>query len=298
MKMIIDTDIGRDPDDFFALLWFISSGVDIKLVNISPGDADQVAVCHLIRDQLDLDFPIGVGKLDRNKRSSGSIHYKMLKKYGYPLEHTHDGDGAELMKEARDKDPDCHLFICGPPISTGNYLKEYYPYSNSTIPKATMQGGFLSYNLHGKHKVPVLDKFRDKITVPTFNMNGDVKGTIEFVNALIGDRRFVGKNVCHTILYNQDVHEQVAPTLKVRDRAGELFVEAMDMYLAKHSEKKFHDPAAAVSHFHPEIFGWVEGRPYRRDGGWGTDPMGMDKVAANVDYNKLWQKIGFCDANY
>ena len=51
-------------------------------------------------------------------------------------------------------------------------------------------------------------------------------------------------------------------------RAQEIFVEAMDKYLEKHSEKKFHDPTAAVCHLHPEIGKWVQGKLYNSQGGW------------------------------
>jgi len=288
MKLIVDTDIGRDPDDFFALLWFISSGVDIKLVTISPGDKDQVAVCNLIRDQLGLNFPIGVGKLDRDKMSSGGIHYEMLEKYGYSKEYDHDGYGEDLVEQVLKEHPDCDLFICGPPMSIGGYFKD----RNKEIGKATMQGGFLPY-FHSEDDPNVvrLDKFEDKTTVPTFNMNGDVKGTQAFLKAPIRDRRFVGKNVCHTIIYDKDVHSMIRPEIVDRDRASKLFVEAMDIYLKWHDGKKFHDPAAAVSHLHPDVFNWVSGTPFRKSGGWGTDTNGEDLVASSVDYEQLWLKI-------
>jgi inosine-uridine nucleoside N-ribohydrolase len=287
MKMIIDTDIGRDPDDFFSLLYFLAAGVDIKLVCISPGDKDQVAVAHLIRDQLGLDFPIGVGKKDRDKKSSGGVHYKMLDRYKYPKEREADGYGPDLIKSVYAEHPDSDVFIIGPPMSIGGFLKE----NKVKIHKATMQGGFLPYSLKEDYEVPLLDKFVDQEKVATFNMNGDVKGTFEFLAADVFDRRFVGKNVCHTIVYDKDIHKKIKPILKEKNRAGELFVEAMDIYLSRHDSKKFHDPAAAVSHLHPNVFGWVFGGPIREKGKWGTDPEGSDLIAANVDYDKLWYHI-------
>ena len=91
--------------------------------------------------------------------------------------------------------------------------------------------------------------------------------------------------------YDKDIHEYVGPILKEKNRAGELFVEAMDMYLNRHSGKKFHDPSAAVSHLHGQVFDWVFGQPVREAGKWGTDPSGNDLVAANVNYNELWEYI-------
>ena len=46
--IIIETDIGRDGEDFFALCYFFAAGADIKAIVISPGDEDQVAVAKLL----------------------------------------------------------------------------------------------------------------------------------------------------------------------------------------------------------------------------------------------------------
>jgi pyrimidine-specific ribonucleoside hydrolase len=73
--------------------------------------------------------------------------------------------------------------------------------------------------------------------------------------------------------------------------AMELFREGMGMYLSKHSEKKFHDPTAAVCHKHPEIGTWIDGTLYREHGKWGTLLGGKDKMLVDIDREKLWQYI-------
>ena len=71
--------------------------------------------------------------------------------------------------------------------------------------------------------------------------------------------------------------------------AAELFRLAMDLYLADHPTKKWHDPTAAVCHLHPEIGVWVRGRVTKLGGGWGTvpDPTG-DHILADIDRGALW----------
>ena len=79
MDLIFETDIGRDPDDMFALLYMIQAGVNIRCITISPGDEDQVAVTKAILDKVGLKIPVGIGKLNREgKTSSGGVHYQLL----------------------------------------------------------------------------------------------------------------------------------------------------------------------------------------------------------------------------
>jgi pyrimidine-specific ribonucleoside hydrolase len=98
----------------------------------------------------------------------------------------------------------------------------------------------------------------------------------------------VGKNVCHTVLF--DAAKRVR--LKPQSAAAEIFVEAADILLAKTEEKKFHDPTAAACHLHPEIGSWVRGRTVRKNRGWGTDldPAG-DHILGAVDYDALWDYL-------
>jgi pyrimidine-specific ribonucleoside hydrolase len=150
-----------------------------------------------------------------------------------------------------------------------------------------MQGGFVGYHLHPP--TVRLPNFEGKTWVPTFNMNGDRPGTLVFAGADIEERRFVGKNVCHTILYGK---EQYAAMTEPKCRAAELFMEGMGLYLERHENKKFHDPTAAVCHLHPEIGQWVRGRVQKTEGGWGTvaDENG-DWMLGDIDRDLLWDHI-------
>ena len=287
MDMIIETDLGHDPDDFFAICYLVAAGVNIRGITITPGDPDQVAVARLLMRELGLDIPIGASKLNREKPSSGGVHYALLKKYGMPLESKPDGLGSEVIASVFRFYPDAELFIIGPASNVGVFLRDN---PGHCIQRATMQGGFLPYSLWEPEKK--LDKFEGKEWVPTFNPNGDRKGFLEFVNAQVKDRRFVGKNVCHTVLYDSAVHKRLQP----HNRASELFKEGMDIYLSHHTEKKFHDPLAAVCHLHPEVGTYVRGRPIKMEQGWSTcaDDDG-DQVLADVDRDAFWKHITeFC----
>lgn len=289
MNLIIETDIGHDPDDFFALCYFFSAGVDVRAILLSPGDESQVAIVSFLLKELGMEYiPIGVPKLNRKKEKVTSIHKYLIQKYRYPLYSDKCSLGEEVIHNTLKRYPDSELFICGAVKNIGRYLAEY---EETCINKAVMQGGFISYGTHGI-PVPKLKKFIGKEAVPTFNLNGDLKGANAYLSANIKKRWFVGKNVCHAIIYNPETHKKVME-IPPKNRAAELFREGMTEYLKKHPKgKKFHDPTAAVCHLHPEIGTWVKAKLYKEKGAWGShlDNTG-DNIIINIDNNKLWNYI-------
>lgn len=278
MSLIIETDLGHDPDDFFAICYLAAAGVDIRAILVTPGDPDQIAIAALLRDELGLDIPIGAAKPNRTKLSSGSIHHDLLKRYGRRLEAFPDGLGHEFLAGMKTEDHD--LFVIGPLSSVGKHLRS----GGRPFRRATMQGGFVPYSFY--RPTVTLDKFEDQSWVPTFNLNGDVDGAKAFLSANM-PRRVVGKNICHTVEFNKARFARFAPP---KNRASELFCEAAQLYFTHHDSKKFHDPTAAVLHLHPEVGLWADGKTTRMKGGWTTFP-GEDQVLVDLDYEAMWAKM-------
>jgi pyrimidine-specific ribonucleoside hydrolase len=150
-----------------------------------------------------------------------------------------------------------------------------------------MQGGFLGYSQH-EFSCPRLEKFEGCDWADTFNLNGDRKGADAFLSAALAERRMVGKNVCHTVVFDATIRERLRP----QSAAAEFFCEAADFLLARCEAKKFHDPTAAACHLHPQIGSWVRGKTVRKERGWGTtlDPAG-DHILAAVEYEALWERV-------
>ncbi|MBJ6764859.1 nucleoside hydrolase [Myxococcaceae bacterium JPH2] len=284
MDLIVETDLGRDPDDFFALLYLVAAGARIRAITLSPGDKDQVAVARFLCRELGLDIPIGSAGPEREKSSVGSVHVDLLKKYQWPSRQPPDALGQDVLRETMARYPEAEWFIIGPLQNVGGYLASDSP----RLPRrATMQGGFVGYHLHAPSVR--LEKFEGRESVATFNLNGDVKSAQRFLTHDI-PRRFVGKNVCHTMVYDRDIlrrHREHPP----RSRAMELFLEAMAMYLAHSPEKMFHDPTAAVCHLHPEVGTWLPGELFREKGGWGTRPGGRDAMLVELQREAVWTHI-------
>jgi inosine-uridine nucleoside N-ribohydrolase len=284
MDLIVETDLGHDPDDFFALCYLAAAGVRLRAITVVPGDRDQLAVARMMVQFLGLDIAVGASKPDSRKCSSGGMHYEVLDRFGFPREADHDGPGHEVLAAVMASHPGCEFLVIGPCTSTARYLAR----PDAIVPRRlTMQGGFLGYHLHApKVRLP---EFEGKTWMPTFNLNGDRKGAEILLKAPIPERRFVGKNVCHTLLYDRAFHATMPPA-DAASSAAVLFMAGMAAYLAKHDEKKWHDPTAAACHLHPEIGTWVRGRVERIEGGWGTiADEGGDRILADIDREALWE---------
>jgi pyrimidine-specific ribonucleoside hydrolase len=283
MNLVIETDIGNDPDDLFAIAYLIAAGVTVRAVLITPGDPAQVAICRLLLDRAGVACPIGVAKPNRTGCTAHSIHGDLLRKHGRSESADPDGDGPAVLAEALARYPVCEAFVIGPAASIGRYLRDH----PTAFTRATMQGGFLGYHQHD-FPCPRLEKFEGCDWVDTFNLNGDRKGADAFLKAPMADRRMVGKNVCHTVVFDAAIRTRLKP----QSASAEFFCEAADALLARVDAKKFHDPTAAACHLHPGIGSWVRGRTVRKERGWGTelDPAG-DHVLAAVDYEALWERL-------
>jgi pyrimidine-specific ribonucleoside hydrolase len=305
MNLIIETDVGHDPDDFFTICYLVAAGIDIRAIVVTPGDKDQLGVARTICKRLNLDVPIGFHKVSE-KFSSSKFHHDISHSVGRPHYDSGDGYGKDIIAEAMSKYPDSQWLVIGPPSNIGRYLEE-----GGTPPeKCMMQGGFLGYHFHEYAKYK-LDKFEGKTWVPTFNMNGDRKGTISLLESNI-ERRFCGKNVCHSVVFSRDQYKDFN---KNKNEASHMFCTAAESLIGRFNkenlfgkpshggyswgqkeevkyEKKFHDPVAAVCMLHPEIGQWVKGKVQKIEGGWGTLPdENGDNVLAELDRDKFWDYL-------
>lgn len=306
MDLIIETDIGHDPDDVFAICYLHSVGVNIRAIVVAAGkkvqDKDEapymVALVKFLCKELGLDIPVGhfpneakLPIVEANRQHYGAFHIDLLEQYGHPLKAESDGTGQEVLTQAFKDYPNAELFICGPMLNTGRFLMQD---EVTEITRATVQGGFLPYSVYSPSVR--LKKFEGKNSFRTWNLDGSVQDAQTVIHAPnIKQRRFVSKNVCHTIIYDKEIHELVKDA-PANNRADEIFRDGMELYLQKKSSKAFHDPAAAVCHLHPEIATWVKGDLLYdiSEGKWTTRANEAgDDIIGDVDRDTLWQHLIF-----
>ena len=290
MNLLIETDLGHDPDDFFAICYLASiENINIKGIVITPGDPHQIAIAEFLIKELSLPAIIGVTDLNRSKNEIRGVHKLILKKYKYPLESCANLYGYQVYQKLLNEDPNLQILTIGP---VKNFNEFYKKNKDITFSKITIQGGFVPYTIY-KPKIQ-LDKFENKKYIQTFNLNGCIEGATNILKCNAIEKRIVSKNICHTVVYNEDVHQQIM-NVKPKNRAGELLREGMSIYLNRHPKgKKFHDPTAAVCHLHPEIATWIKGKLIKDKTGWGTvlNEKGYDLIA-DINYSKLWEHIAY-----
>jgi inosine-uridine nucleoside N-ribohydrolase len=273
-----------DPDDFLTLLFLLGHPkVNLKAVTVTPGTPDQVGVVRRALEWFDREIPVGAHNLDHRPRSVrdkedhieyvpgegrhgprgvcvSSWHYKA---YGHIPPSREAEPGGEVLRRMCDE---ATTLVTGAPLKN---LGAAMALGDFKVGRWVAQGGFA-----GEGVVPPerqLEKFRGMVTCPTFNLNGDPKSALAaLAYPGIGRKRFVSKNVCHGVVYDEAMHQRFT-AVKDKSLSLKLIYQGMESYLQKSpSGKAFHDPLAACCAIDEAIGEWAEVELYRERGGWGS----------------------------
>lgn len=275
-----------DPDDVFTLCMLSHHPkVNLRSVTITPGSRHQVGlVKHILKLLWKEDVPVGSKNINHPKECVSQFHYNWLGKIA-PADA--DGTGADVLWNSKDSTQD-YKIVCG--ASLGNLSA--FSQLDVIIPEVVIQGGFAGDNI-----VPpelVLEKFKGKITCPTFNLNGDVKAALHVLSSLnITKRTFVSKNVCHGVIYDQAMHEFMLP-YKNNNPGLSLMIDGMTHYLQKTpTGKAFHDPLAACVAIDQSICTFKDVELYREKGEWGSrfSETPNARISISVDMDKFCKTI-------
>jgi len=282
-----------DPDDFLTLLLFLGHPeVNLKAVTITPGSAHQVGLVRRALSWFGRSIPVGAFNIDHPRACVSSWHARA---YGQ-------------APPSRDAEPGWEVLLrCGndqTTLITGAALKNLGAAmrlggDGFRLGRLVAQGGFA-----GEGVVPAerqLAKFKGLTTCPTYNLNGDPQSALTALrHPGIGVRRFVSKNVCHGVVYDQSLHERFA-AFKGRSRSLDLIHQGMVVYLqrkrAKDGEgKKFHDPLAACCAIDETIGVWAEVELYREKGEWGARPCPGSRtwIITGYDHERFVRTLTAC----
>ena len=251
-----------DPDDFLTLLLLAGHPeVNLRAVTVTPGSPAQIGV---VRHGLALlgrtDVRIGAFNLAHPKICVSAWHYRML---GAVTPSLNAEPGGHLLAEVCDGQT---TLVCGAPLKN---LGAAIAGGRLRLGQLVVQGGFA-----GEGVVPSseqLPKFRGRSTCPSYNLNGDPRAALAaLAYPGIGERWFVSKNVCHGVVYDQDLHDRVG-VVADRNPALALIHRMMTEYLTRHPDgKKFHDPLAACCAIDRRVGTWAQVEIYRERGEWGA----------------------------
>ncbi len=202
----------NDPDDYLSLLLLLGHPyVHLKAVTITPGSRHQFALVKRTLALFGRDIPIGLYHVAHPKTCVSPWHEQAFGKIVLPdelLENINSGNlpniptGAEVLLQNCDENT---ILITGAPLKNLGVALDFPDFKLGTL---VAQGGFA-----GEGVVPAgkqLEKFKGKITCPTFNLNGDIPSVFKaLASNNIQKRYFVSKNVCHGIFYGEIMHNLV-----------------------------------------------------------------------------------------
>lgn len=222
IDLVLDMET-QDPDDFLTLLLLLDHPqVHLKAVTLTPGSTQQVG---LVRQALSwfgrADLPVGAHNLEHPKPCVSSWHQRA---FG-PWEPSGEArPGWEVLAEHCDLGT---TLVTGAPLK--NLGQALLREPSFLLGRWVAQGGFA-----GQGVVPEplqLPKFKGMRTCPTFNLNGAPQAALlALEHPGIRQRRFVSKNVCHGVLYDEAFHRRLEPH-RDRRRGLSLIWQGMDTYL-------------------------------------------------------------------
>jgi pyrimidine-specific ribonucleoside hydrolase len=278
LDVVWDMETG-DPDDFITLLMLLGHPrVNLRGVTITPGTPDQIGVVRHALALFGRSIPVGAFNIEHVTKGGGSCvsawHYKA---YGKIPPSRDAVPGPQLLRELCNASTT--LVTGGPLKNLGGALQ----IDGFTLGRLVVQGGFA-----GEGVVPPerqLEKFRGLVTCPTFNLNGDPKSALAAIaSPLIGEKRFVSKNVCHGVHYDTALHARLGAM--ERSQSLDLIYRGMKQYLGDTGSKAFHDPLAACCAIDPTIGEWAEVEIYRESGQWGARLAPGSGVQIIVGYDR------------
>lgn len=270
-----------DPDDVFTLcLLSHHPQVNLVSVTVTPGSKHQVGLVKHILKLLGKDIPVGSRNPDHPKQCVSDFHYKWL---GDIPPADPDATGSVILRDMVNTYSHLNI-VCGASLGNIGALLD----TDINIHKLVVQGGFAGGNIVAPENV--LEKFKGRITCPTFNLNGDVKSALKVLDSPnVGERWFISKNICHGVKYDMDMHHFMK-SHKDKNAGLSLMYEGMSKYLRKRPDgKAFHDPLAACCAINPDICKFEEVELYRQKGEWGSRKSDKHnaKISVQVDMDKF-----------
>ena len=303
-----------DPDDFMTLLWLVDHpDLDLVGVLVTPGTTDQA---RLVRWALAKHIPgypetrfvdIGVRDPYSNPKDRAlfaedpfacphvsAFHYKVYGEEPRTWSYGHTVKGPVLLTQLVHGYPNLTVITGAPPKILGEAFRQN---PDLQLTRWVMQGCFAGDNLVAEEDR--LEKFKGRMTCPSFNPGGAPKEVLELLaTPRIKRRLFVSKNVCHGVVWTREMHvallEQLAESREEFDATARpglrTMVHGLDCYLRdKGVGKAMHDLVAATCALDEAVCRFTEVEIYRERGEWGARPQ---------EGTRTWISVGFDPARF
>lgn len=271
-----------DPDDVMTLcLLMCHPRVCLRSVTVTPGTDEQIGLVKSLLQTYGLDIPVGSTHPHYPKNCVSSFYRQWLGNFDSVAP---DGLSADIINDQLRQYPDATI-LTGAPLKSFKSIA-----SNLNAVRWVAQGGFAGDNI--VPETDRLDKFKGKITCPTFNFNGDPSTALAMLaNDAIQRKLLVAKNVCHGVVYDRHWHERLA-AFRFKSFGLNMIYLGMSLYLDKNSlGKMFHDPLAACVAIDESVCQFKQVRPFRKQGEWGCELSDDSNtyISVSVDKERLWE---------
>ncbi len=288
-----------DPDDFLTLLLLLGHpAVNLRAVTVTPGSRAQIGLVRAVLGWFGReDIRVGSYNLAHPKECVSLWHALAWPELVPAIAAGAEAEeGWRVLAEAFR--PGTVLVTGAPLKNMGRLLAQVGPEWRGG--RMVAQGGFA-----GEGVVPPeqqLAKFRGLRTCPSFNLNGDPKAVLSLLDQRerLEDLRFVSKNVCHGVIYDDAMHARLTRRLGLpaaspaHAQALDRMHRSMSHYLRKNpGGKAFHDPLAACCAIDPEIGAWAEVEVFREKGEWGArlSPGSGVRIITAHDHDRFLQTL-------
>lgn len=253
-----------DPDDVMTLaLLATHPRVWLVGVTLTPGGREQFSlVKHVLKLMGRENVLVGSADPERTKPAVSEFHYKWLGTP--PVWQGVIPKANDVIRDIVFQNPEVTLLTGAPLKNPGRY-----PRTGPFFREWVGQGGFAGDNVVPEpHR---LEKFKGRITCPTFNLAGDVIAAQNLLeDRRLQQRTMISKNVCHGVAWDRDFHDSVR-ALKRRTDGLELCYQGMDLYLKKKpAGKLLHDPLAMAHAIDRRVCELANVHLYRQKGEWGS----------------------------
>lgn len=261
-----DLEFRKDIDDVLTFIYAIQKNINIKAVSINNPSINELKLLNGLFSKIGKTLPVFITGSVSEYPEEGDIHPTLI-----PL-CSQQSVSYSTLNAGDDFLQGEYIVFCGGSLTT---LSELILINNKI--DAVVQGGYASYKIVPEHAV--IQKFKKRDKVPTWNLNLDLKATEAVLNSNI-NLTFVSKNICHSSWTRSD---QV--------KSDTLFFEIFDTYL-KHSDseaKCLHDVLAFMAITDPDLISFKPVSLFHTDNDipkWWSEIKDDSNIKISVDYDQ------------
>lgn len=292
VKVFVDIETG-DPDDIMALIYLLGvESIEIVGITLLPGSQKQIDLVKYILSKFSGKQDIPIGSYNYDNSNLSPWYFKAFGEIPSYKDKTIPIDAYKLMLKYCDENT--ILFTGAPNKNLGKAIEN----GKLTLNTWMAQGGFAGCNVVPEEYI--LEKFKNKVTFPTYNFGGSVKETEKALKYDgIKKRYMCSKNVCHNVLYDDQFKYMMESYIKNNNNKNtNKYISIKLIYDSMHKgygnrkdkgDKKMHDLLPAVCISYPDVCEWAEVEPYheqRRGGNWGSNPKEGTNTFISINYNK------------